>query len=539
MQHKKYIQEKVTIVKNKQTIYQRDKQTVYKSEQSQQALMKKKGVHGAATLLGTASIFLSNVPLSVYADEISGTEVPTTTVTDATTETEKAEAPVETPVTPTAPVTPETSEPVVPTEPEQPAEIDTGDLKTVTPKKPVITQEEKDTPEVPKETPEEKTKDTETPSTPEKPLTPVETEPKETPAETKDQVTDTTTTEQATNVSQPTETPETPVAAPIVQGPVSSPITNSEVPDSSVATDGSIHFEANESVESFVRKIGESARKIGQQEDLYASVMIAQAILESGAGSSELSSSPNYNLFGIKGSYNGQSVTYNTQEDQGNGNMTTIKDSFRKYKNYEESFEDYAKLLKKGISGNENYYSGAWKTNASTYEEATKFLTGRYATDTKYNQKLNGLIETYELEKYDKEAEKVETSATGFAIPVKNYTISSHFGQRGSEFHRGLDMAASQGEPIYASKAGTVLRAEFHYSWGNHVVIEHGDGMTTLYAHQAEYVVQPGDTVEQGQLIGYVGSTGNSTGSHLHFEVCKNSSLSADQLMNPADILFG
>ena len=218
--------------------------------------------------------------------------------------------------------------------------------------------------------------------------------------------------------------------------------------------------------------------------------------------------------------------------------MTTIQAEFRAYENYEESFEDYAKLIKEGLSGSSDYYSGAWKANAETYEDATKFLTGRYATDTSYNQKLNGLIETYDLTEYDKEKAEAEISAQGFAVPVENYTISSPFGARGAEFHRGLDMAAAQGEPIYASKAGTVKVAEFHYSWGNYVVVEHEDGMTTLYAHQSQYVVKAGDQVEQGQIIGYVGSTGNSTGAHLHLEVCRDGSLSQDQLIDPASVLF-
>ena len=336
------------------------------------------------------------------------------------------------------------------------------------------------------------------------------------------------------------ETPPVSIeASPIAQqSPVISTVTQSEVPASSVASDGSIHFEKDESVETFIRKIGEPARKIGQENDLYASVMMAQAILESGSGSSELSMAPNYNLFGIKGSYEGESVSFQTQEDLGDGSMETIQDEFRKYNNYEESFSDYAKLLKEGIAGDCDFYSGTWKGNTTNYEDATKFLTGRYATDTQYNQKLNGLIETYDLTKYDKPVEEGELSATGFGMPIKNYVISSPFGNRGGEFHRGLDMAAAQGEPIYASKAGTVTTAEFHSSWGNYVVISHEGGLSTLYAHQSQYVVQPGDQVEQGQIIGYVGSTGNSTGSHLHFEVCEDGSLSSDKLIDPETVLF-
>lgn len=310
------------------------------------------------------------------------------------------------------------------------------------------------------------------------------------------------------------------------------------VPSSKETAEGNIHFEKDESVERFVRKVGESARKVGQENDLYASVMIAQAILESASGQSQLAQAPNYNLFGIKGTHNGKGVSFATQEDLGDGTIYTTQATFRQYENYEDSLNDYAQLLKEGLTGNSQFYSGVWKTNAKTFQEATKFLTGTYATDTKYDQKLNGLIETYHLTDYDKEVAGPQLSEEGYIVPVKNYTISSPFGTRGGEFHRGLDLAAAQGEPIYASKSGTVVKAEFHPSWGNYVAIEHEDGTTALYAHQQEYQVKVGDKVKQGQIIGYVGSTGNSTGSHLHFELCLDHSLSQSQLVDPETVLF-
>lgn len=310
------------------------------------------------------------------------------------------------------------------------------------------------------------------------------------------------------------------------------------VPSSKQDSEGNIHFEKDESVESFVRKIGESARKVGQENDLYASVMIAQAILESASGQSQLAQAPNYNLFGIKGTHNGKGVSFATQEDLGDGTLYTTQATFRQYENYEDSLNDYAQLLKEGLTGNSHFYDGVWKKNAKTYQEATKFLTGRYATDTSYDKKLNGLIETYDLTKYDKEVAGPQLSKEGYIVPVKNYTISSPFGTRGGEYHRGIDLAAAQGEPIYASKAGTVIKAEFHPSWGNVVAIEHEDGATALYAHQQEYQVKVGDKVKQGQIIGYVGSTGNSTGSHLHFELCLDHSLSQSQLVDPETVLF-
>lgn len=519
----------------KKKYYKKSLKTVYRSKRNQPQFVKT-GVKGATTLIGSASILLNSAPVALGAEEasvqdsnVSTTEQMQTTTTTETasssTSTVESEQPVQ-PVEPVEPIEPtdpekpiEPTEPIDPEEPVKPAEP-TDPVKPIEPTEPTDPVE-----------PTEPAKPVK-PTTPNKPAEPTTHDtPKETPKEVQS-----TQEEPAQPEAAPT-TASVPIEQPIVSQVETQPVTNL-VPSTTEASDGAIHFEKDESVESFIKKIGEPARKIGQKDDLYASVMIAQAILESASGTSQLAQAPNYNLFGIKGSHNGKSATFNTQEDMGDGNMTTIQAEFRAYENYEESFEDYAKLMKEGLSGGSDYYSGAWKSNTETYEDATKFLTGRYATDTSYNQKLNGLIETYKLTEYDKEKADTEISAQGFAIPVENYTISSSFGVRGAEFHRGLDMAAAQGEPIYASKAGTVKIAEFHYSWGNYVVVEHVDGMTTLYAHQSQYVVKPGDQVEQGQIIGYVGSTGNSTGSHLHFELCRDASLSQDQLVDPATVLF-
>lgn len=89
-------------------------------------------------------------------------------------------------------------------------------------------------------------------------------------------------------------------------------------------------------------------------------------------------------------------------------------------------------------------------------------------------------------------------------------------------FHTGVDLAASKGTAIYACKAGTVTEATYSSVYGYYVTINHGDGFSTLYGHMTHYVVSSGDTVSKGQLIGYVGSTGMSTGPHLHLTFYKN-----------------
>ncbi|MGF2141634.1 LysM peptidoglycan-binding domain-containing protein [Vagococcus fluvialis] len=151
----------------------------------------------------------------------------------------------------------------------------------------------------------------------------------------------------------------------------------------------------------FIENTAYHAQSVAGPNDLYASVMIAQAILESGYGSSSLSSPPNHNLFGIKGAYNGQSVTMQTWEHF-NGQDVIINAKFRKYPSYRESFEDNARVLKTTSFSPGNYfYSGAWKSNTNTYQDATRWLTGRYATDPNYNVKLNNLIVTHNLTQYD------------------------------------------------------------------------------------------------------------------------------------------
>ena len=125
---------------------------------------------------------------------------------------------------------------------------------------------------------------------------------------------------------------------------------------------------------AFITEIATYAQPVAQANDLYASVMIAQAILESGWGRSALSQSPNHNLFGIKGSHNGQTVYMNTAEYL-NNQWLTMKEPFKKYPSYKESFEDNARTLRNVSLGNGNYYyAGAWKSNTRSYTEATAWL---------------------------------------------------------------------------------------------------------------------------------------------------------------------
>ena len=117
-----------------------------------------------------------------------------------------------------------------------------------------------------------------------------------------------------------------------------------------------------------------------------------------------------------------------------------------------------------------------------------------------------------------------------FIWPVPNYTYVSRWMSSG---HRGADICAAYGTTIIASDSGTVIAAGWHYSYGNYVEIDHGNGYKTLYAHMSAISVTQGQAVSQGDKIGEVGSTGNSTGNHCHFEMFYNGALFSAQTLFP------
>ncbi len=125
-----------------------------------------------------------------------------------------------------------------------------------------------------------------------------------------------------------------------------------------------------------------------------------------------------------------------------------------------------------------------------------------------------------------------------WTMPCRYTKFTSAYGYRvhpvyGTwKFHSGVDLAGSKGTPIYASRSGTVTTATYHKSMGNYVTINHGDGFSTSYLHMTHDVVSKGQYVTAGQVIGYMGSTGTSTGPHLHFTIYYNG-----QTVNPADYI--
>ena len=129
-------------------------------------------------------------------------------------------------------------------------------------------------------------------------------------------------------------------------------------------------------------------------------------------------------------------------------------------------------------------------------------------------------------------------SSSGWLKPCAYRCVSSPFGNRdaptagASTNHQGIDLSAPEGTPIYASRTGVVTAATFGKSAGYYVSINHGDGYSSIYMHMTRYVVSKGQAVSAGQVIGYVGSTGVSTGPHLHFGIAYNGTY-----VNPANYI--
>lgn len=147
-----------------------------------------------------------------------------------------------------------------------------------------------------------------------------------------------------------------------------------------------------------------------------------------------------------------------------------------------------------------------------------------YSRNRALEDELNTELEEYLAELARKEAEKAYVGGEG-GWPLEHgvyYKITSEQGWRDLygvwDNHYGIDIAVPCGTPVRAYNSGTVVRSEKHWSYGEYITIDHGGGVTTLYAHMSERLYSVGDYVEAGTVIGYVGLTGNTYGYHLHFE---------------------
>lgn len=228
-------------------------------------------------------------------------------------------------------------------------------------------------------------------------------------------------------------------------------------------------------------------------------------------------------------------ISYHLQaNDNIVNNLTTTISSLESAKTqYEES------ITKLGS------YSQEQEKLQAELEERSKYASKRKSELLADAEAKEGLLSSKEKEMAEMEAEikklheeqkkndkSSSSTYTGgpFAMPLPKgtYRVSSGFVNRISpitgkaEKHNGLDLAAPAGTPIYAAADGTVIDSRYSSSWGNVVQIDHGGGIVTLYAHCSARLVSKGATVKKGETIAKVGSTGWSTGNHLHFTVYKN-----------------
>ena len=150
-------------------------------------------------------------------------------------------------------------------------------------------------------------------------------------------------------------------------------------------------------------------------------------------------------------------------------------------------------------------------------------VTSEVAALSREEATLSALIRARQLppEASDSPAAPARVGGSGVAWPT-NGSVTSGFGYRWGSLHAGIDIANGTGTPIRAAKAGTIILAGWNGGYGNCIVIDHGGGFSTLYGHMSRLRASDGQRVSQGDLIGDMGSTGNSTGSHLHFETRVN-----------------
>lgn len=203
-------------------------------------------------------------------------------------------------------------------------------------------------------------------------------------------------------------------------------------------------------------------------------------------------------------------------------NLKAVADSVLAQRDEIKSLENEALLIQQQL----NHQRSVYRTQAEnqqqiiqTLQRDRRSLEIAEARLTQDSRRLTALIQSRT------EGSLILPPGNGaLGFPVQG-VVTSTFGWRThpilgyEKFHSGIDFGAEYGTPIYAAQAGTVIVAEWYGGYGNTIVLDHGNGITTLYAHADALYVQAGEIVQRGQLIAGVGSTGFSTGPHLHFEL--------------------
>ena len=198
---------------------------------------------------------------------------------------------------------------------------------------------------------------------------------------------------------------------------------------------------------------------------------------------------------------------YNTQKSEQESYLADLRADEAELEKKRQQAESYLTRLE----GDRDNYIALYEKNLAAEEQLQKEL------------------QAYLKELEAKQNNKYVGGEFMWPVPQTYVRVSSEYGGRTSpitgkyEFHNGIDIPASYGTDIYASNGGTVTIATNHWSYGNYIMIDHGGGYATLYAHCSKLLVKKGDKVKKGQVIAKVGSTGYSTGNHLHFSMYEQS----------------
>ena len=180
---------------------------------------------------------------------------------------------------------------------------------------------------------------------------------------------------------------------------------------------------------------------------------------------------------------------------------------------------------------------GSVQPNAAVTELAKAALSSPEDTFGVLRDLLHGLENRLSSVRRDVERRQALASATPSIWPAHGW-LTGTFGGRSDPFtgepgfHQGLDISTEKGSPVFATADGSVESAAYSGDYGNLIVVKHAFGLTTRYGHLSSYAVKPGHQVKRGDVIGYVGSTGRSTGAHLHYEILANG-----KLINPLQLL--
>lgn len=260
-------------------------------------------------------------------------------------------------------------------------------------------------------------------------------------------------------------------------------------------------------ISTFIQTIAPTAQTLAKSNDLYASVMIAQAVLESSFGTSTLGAAPNHNLFGMKGNYQGAYVEMLTLEDDGKGSYYQISATFKKYPSHTQSLQDYVNLIRNGVSWDAYRYMKVWKSKTTSYTDATRALTGTYATDTLYASKLNNLIATYNLTAYDSASTAGDSSMGG----------SNDKNDSNSSLGKAVYYTVQKGNTLsfIAKKYNTTVATL--KNWNNLK-------SDTIYIGQ-KLIIGKGETVENAGLEENTNSNNQVTMSNKYYTVQKGNSL--------------